>query len=85
MSETKFHCDCCGECCRHIDRVPQLHDFDPGTGVCIHLKGNLCEIYDHRPLICSVDKMYETYFCSFYSREEYNKLNMDACQKLKSE
>ena len=53
--------------------------------MCIHLKGNLCEIYDHRPLICSVDKMYETYFCSFYSREEYDKLNMDACQKLKSE
>ena len=47
------------------------------------MKGTLCEIYDHRPLICSVDRMYETYFCKIYSREEYDKLNMDACQGLK--
>lgn len=85
MNKEKFQCDCCGECCRHIDRIPQLQKFDPGTGVCIHLKENLCDIYDKRPLICSIDRMYDAYYNKIYSRDEYDQLNYKACISLKSE
>lgn len=53
-----FSCSQCGECCRHINLVPALAAFDTGTGVCKYLAGNLCSIYDTRPLICRVDAMY---------------------------
>ena len=47
-----FECDKCGICCKHIDSIPQLKDFDSGNGRCIHLlDNNLCEIYFERILI----------------------------------
>lgn len=82
--ETRFPCMQCGACCRHIDRIPSLADFDPGTGVCIHLHGNLCDIYDTRPLVCRVDAMYDNYFHSFYTREEYYQLNLKGCASLQT-
>ena len=58
-----FECDKCGICCKHIDSIPQLKDFDSGNGRCIHLlDNNLCEIYFERPDICNVERMYEIYF-----------------------
>lgn len=79
----KFKCDACGECCRHIDRIPQLNEFDNGTGVCIHLKGNLCDIYENRPEICRVDAMYEKYYSEQYGKDDFYKINELACQELK--
>ncbi len=77
-----FPCSKCGECCRHIDKIPQLAKFDNGQGVCIHLKNNLCDIYSTRPEICRVDKMYERYFSDKYTKEEFYKLNIMACEEL---
>lgn len=77
-----FVCMKCGECCRHIDKIPQLSEFDLGNGVCMHLKGNCCDIYSSRPEICRVDEMYDKYFCNIYSREEFYKINMNICRKL---
>lgn len=82
---TPFPCLQCGECCRHIDRIPQLAQFDGGDGVCIHLKGNLCEIYADRPDICSVDRMYALYFHQFYTREKFYQLNLQGCKKVLEE
>lgn len=82
MTDTLFHCTQCGLCCRHIDRVPQLAEFDLGNGTCRHLKGNLCDIYDHRPEICQVDHMYEVYFKDKYTKEEFYKLNEEVCHLL---
>ena len=80
-----FNCDMCGECCRHIDYIPQLAPFDDGNGVCIHLKNDLCDIYDNRPDICNVDKMYEKEFYKIFStKEEYYKANAAMCESLKS-
>lgn len=78
-----FPCSKCGECCRHIDLVPQLAHFDRGDGVCMHIYGNLCGIYAERPEICCVDKMYEKYFSDLYTREAFYKLNLAACQELR--
>ena len=83
----KFFCDKCGLCCRHIKGIKELEGFDKGNGVCKYLdeKTNLCEIYENRPLICRVDDMYHKYFNKIYSKQEYYKLNYNACKKLKGE
>ena len=83
----KFHCDCCGLCCRHIDRSHLLADFDRGDGVCkfFDTSTSLCRIYAHRPDFCNVERGYEKYFADRYSEEEYLRLNYEACAKLKAE
>lgn len=75
-------CTKCGECCRHIDRIPELANYDRGDGVCIHLNGNLCSIYDNRPDICRVDAMYEKQYSKLFSKEVFYLLNLKACREL---
>ena len=83
----KFQCDCCGLCCRKINRSNLLKDFDRSDGVCKFLdeSTNLCKIYYTRPDYCNVEKGYQKYFAETYSEEEYLRLNYDACAKLKAE
>ncbi|MCF0217190.1 MAG: YkgJ family cysteine cluster protein [Fibrobacteraceae bacterium] len=84
-SKSAFKCDCCGLCCRQLKRVPQLSAFDRGDGVCINLnKQNRCNVYTNRPEICNTELMYQRYFASKMTREEYDLLNMQICQELKS-
>ena len=40
-------------------------------------------IYQSRPEICSVDVMYEKYFHSQCTREEFYALNIEVCKVLK--
>lgn len=80
-----FPCSACGECCRHIGHISQLSEFDNGDGVCIHLKGNICDIYESRPEICRVDVMYEKYYSAQYSKEEFYSINQNACELLKKQ
>ena len=84
-NKISFQCSACGECCRHIGKIKQLRAFDNGNGVCIHLKDNLCEIYENRPEICRVDDMYEKVFSNYYSREEFYEINKKACEEIKKE
>lgn len=79
-----FMCDQCGECCRHLNLSPLYKGLDRGDGVCRYLKGNLCSIYDSRPLICRVDESYEAFFQNEMSLNEYHKLNYEACKTMKS-
>ena len=79
-----FDCTKCGECCRHIANIPQLSKFDRGDGVCKYLRGHECDIYDNRPEICNVEKMYEKYFSHLYSRDEFYKLNEEACEMIQN-
>ena len=53
-----------------------------GNGICIHLKNNLCDIYDHRPEICNVEAMYKKYFAERFTREEFYAMNEAVCGKL---
>lgn len=79
-----FKCECCGTCCRNLDKSKIYEDLDRGDGTCIYLIGNLCSIYNDRPLLCRVDDCYELYFRKFMNREEYYKLNKKECKNLKS-
>ena len=83
----KFKCDCCGLCCRHVDRNIFDNNLDRGDGVCKFLdtSKNLCTIYENRPDFCNVEKGYKKYFAELYSEEEYLQLNYLACEKLKEE
>ena len=78
-----FQCDNCGICCRHVDRDEHYKSLDRGDGICRYLQGNLCSIYENRPLWCRIDDCYEMFFSETISREEYYELNYNACKKLK--
>lgn len=81
-----FLCTKCGLCCRNIDKIPELKEYDVGDGVCVHLtEGNLCDIYDTRPDICNVERMFEIKYKDIISREEYEHLNEEGCKLLQAE
>lgn len=68
----------------HIYWGSELYkELDRGDGVCKYLEGNLCSIYDRRPLLCRVDECYKRFFSSEMTREEYYKKNYEGCLKLK--
>lgn len=80
-----FICDKCGQCCRHLDKSAWYAELDRGDGVCRYLQGNLCSIYDNRPLLCRIDESYEAFFKGILTREEYDRLNTEACIRLKKQ
>lgn len=81
----KFPCKKCGLCCRSIGDVPQLADFNDGTGVCIHLTNdNQCDIYNERPIWCNVEKLYELAFKDKISEETWIEANTKICNQLLS-
>lgn len=80
-----FPCDKCGACCRSLKLSPLYAQLDRGDGVCRFLTGNLCGIYDTRPLLCRVDECYEEFFKEEMSVEEYYRLNRESCQKLREQ
>ena len=77
-----FPCSQCGLCCRMLRHVPALRDYNRGDGVCRHLDGKLCGIYEDRPTICNAAKMYEAFFKDAMSQEEFIAANLEACRKI---
>ena len=82
-----FICDCCGLCCMNLDKSSIYDDLNRGDGICVYFneKTKLCTIYDNRPDKCNVDKIYELLYSDKLSKEDYYKLNYEACKKLKKE
>lgn len=78
-----FSCDKCGECCRHLNQSPLYHELHDGNGVCRYLDGNLCSIYEDRPLLCRVEEAYGVYFQSVMRYEDYIQINCHYCEELK--
>lgn len=80
-----FMCDKCGECCRNLDKSSIYADLHSGNGVCKYLDGNMCSIYENRPLLCRVDESYDALFKNTITLENYYKLNYEFCTKLKKQ
>lgn len=78
-----FICSMCGECCRNLDKSEVYKSLDRGDGVCKYLEGNLCSIYENRPLLCRIDESYDSLFKDKISLDEYYKMNYEVCKKLK--
>jgi Fe-S-cluster containining protein len=80
-----FPCTGCGLCCQNIGHIPQLKEFDLGNGVCKFLKNSQCEIYENRPDICQVDKMFELEYHKEFSKTDFYQVNANACNSLQKE
>ncbi len=78
-----FPCDKCGECCRNLNLSKVYSGLDRGDGVCRYLDGNLCSIYQNRPVLCRIDESYEIFFKDFMTKEEFYNVNMRVCNELK--
>lgn len=78
-----FVCDKCGECCRNLHNSPIYKDLHDGDGVCRYLDGNICSIYEERPLFCRVDECYEAFYKDTLDYNEYLRLNYKCCKILK--
>ena len=51
--------------------------YHTGDGVCVYLSDeNLCTIYDMRPDICNVDRMYQKVYKNIMPRELYYMMNI---------
>jgi Fe-S-cluster containining protein len=67
-----------------LKSVPPLAEFDRGDGICRHLENNLCTIYESRPLVCNVEKMFNAYYNEKMSEDEYVVENIKVCKFLQS-
>lgn len=79
-----FPCTQCGLCCQNIAGIEQLKDFDLGNGVCkfFNKQTHGCDIYENRPDICQVDKMFELEFYSYFTKIEFYRENAKVCNQL---
>ncbi len=83
--EIMFICDKCGLCCMQLRRSIVYHKLDRGDGICRYFDdvSRLCTIYEERPLICNVDKMYDMFFENKMLKSKYYQLNYESCKMLK--
>lgn len=79
-----FKCACCGECCRSLDKSDLYSWLDKGNGVCKYLQGNFCSVYEIRPVTCRVDGYFEQNLKNVMDKDEYYRLNYNACNQLKN-
>ena len=80
----EFVCDKCGLCCKCLAYSEDGDFLNRGDGVCKYLDEttNLCKIYDFRPEVCRVDKMYKRYKDKM-TWNQYVDMFTSVCDKLK--
>lgn len=77
-----YPCKKCGNCCRNLNLSKLYSDLDRGDGVCKYLLGNLCSIYEVRPIKCRIDEMYKRYFEQTLTKEQFYIMNKKICKIL---
>lgn len=79
-----FPCTGCGLCCQNITGIEELNEYDLGNGICKYFDAttNNCEIYDTRPNICQIDKMFEMEYNKYSTKEKFYTVNAKACNSL---
>ena len=79
-----FPCTSCGLCCQNISNIKELKDFDTGNGICIHFDplNNGCKIYEDRPNICRIDKMFQLEYNKYFTKEAFYMENAKVCNAL---
>ena len=79
-----FPCSSCGLCCQNISNIQELKEFDLGNGVCkyFNIDTKLCQIYETRPDICRVDKMFDIKYYQYFTKDEFYTLNANACNAM---
>ena len=81
-----YPCKKCGQCCKSLHRSDVYRNLHQGDGRCLHLdeKAGLCSIYENRPVLCRIGQVYHDYFRHKFSMDEYYRLNMAACEEIRS-
>lgn len=84
MKSFKNICTQCGACCKSAGKIPNFpEEMINDTGGCIYLDNeNKCMVFENRPTLCNVDKMYELLKDNFKSKNDYIKANIKACNVL---
>lgn len=61
--------------------------LDETRGCCKYLDQDKrkCTIYETRPILCNVSRMYDEYFSNSMSEEEFIQLNLKVCYQLNEE
>ena len=78
-----YPCERCGRCCRHVNSVDEMKNFDRGDGVCKFLSAeNLCEIYSTRPPLCNGEFVYKKFFAGI-TVEEFHEIILQLCRRLR--
>ncbi len=77
-----FDCNQCGECCKHLYKIPAMKNFNRGDGICKYLINNKCSIYNKRPNICRGEYLYHLYFEGM-DVEEYYKILHHYCNMIR--
>lgn len=88
----KFPCSGCGLCCKRLNtikyEIPKSifpYNWDE-SGRCEMLTDDdKCAVYDDRPLICNIDRMYDTVHNGSMTREDYHMMNAIICNKWMDE
>ena len=77
----EFLCSKCGACCRNVGNSKLPSD---DKGVCLNLdqENNICKVYNTRPDICRVDKIFENSFKDIMTKKEFYVWNTEACHWL---
>ena len=79
-----FPCTSCGLCCQNIQNIDELKSFHLGDGICKHFDvvNKNCLIYENRPNICKIDKMFELVYYKDFTKEEFYIANAHICNNL---
>lgn len=82
-----FPCSQCGLCCQRVALAEQTRFLDRGDGIFRHYDegSRQCMIYETRPDICRVDKMYDKVYASQYTWKGFVILNMRACHAMQAQ
>jgi Fe-S-cluster containining protein len=82
-----FPCTSCGLCCQNISNIKELKNYDLGNGICVYFDHTNygCKIYDNRPNICSVDKMFQLEYKKYFTKERFYMENAKVCNTLQEE
>lgn len=98
QKKESFHCikTRCGFCCERIENVLKLKGHGPKwldeliddfpykliDGQCPKYKYRRCTVYDDRPLLCNIDKIYDKYPEVATSRIDWHNQNYNCCNIL---
>lgn len=95
----QFKCTNCGECCKRFTDLAQNNANAPEwlkkaieefpfqineDGSCEKLIDNKCSVYQDRPTICSVDKLFELQE-AVKSKKEWYQMNNQECNRMINE
>jgi hypothetical protein len=76
-----FPCTKCGACCKNVSGLGL--PVKAGTAECIALgPDNECTVYEQRPILCRVDKIYDRMFSASMTEKDFFKMTADACNRL---